>query len=286
MRQKIIPSRIASLPIETMTRKEIAASAHCGERSVIRFCSENSRKYLDERRVVWRNASDELICKLYKSGLPLSEIYKRTGVPKATVHRIVKDSGYPLRVMGRPGNICNPLDIVEAYKSGYSFHKIEEEFNISQDVVSRILRDNGIDPRSTVPPKLSTDDDLIISLFQSGMHVVNIAKKLKVGHTTISNRLEEHGINIGYTSGKDHPNWKGGITPELIAARNNSEYDAWRIAVFERDHYTCQDCGDNRGHNLNAHHKISFAKDKTLRYVVDNGITLCEICHRKLHHKK
>lgn len=68
-------------------------------------------------------------------------------------------------------------------------------------------------------------------------------------------------------------------------ARRTTEYKAWRDAVYARDGYTCQACGDSRGGNLQAHHVQSFADHPDLRYVVSNGTTLCRDCHEKLHLK-
>lgn len=64
--------------------------------------------------------------------------------------------------------------------------------------------------------------------------------------------------------------------------RHTTEYKQWRTSVFERDSYKCQRCGKVGG-ELNAHHIKPFAKYKELRYEVDNGITLCAECHRKVH---
>jgi len=83
-------------------------------------------------------------------------------------------------------------------------------------------------------------------------------------------------------SGINNPMWKGGITPRSVLIRCSSDYAIWRSSVFERDNYTCRECGE-RGGKLNAHHINSFAKYPELRLVVDNGITLCEACHRKKH---
>lgn len=68
-------------------------------------------------------------------------------------------------------------------------------------------------------------------------------------------------------------------------ARRTTEYKAWRDAVYARDNYACQDCGDNKGGNLQAHHIQSFADHPDLRFVVSNGTTLCRDCHERLHLK-
>lgn len=66
--------------------------------------------------------------------------------------------------------------------------------------------------------------------------------------------------------------------------RQTVEYKKWRNSVFERDNYTCMQCGTHGG-DLNAHHVKSFARHKTLRFIIENGITLCVPCH-KIKHKK
>lgn len=87
------------------------------------------------------------------------------------------------------------------------------------------------------------------------------------------------------TSGKNHWNWKGGVTPENQRQRSSAQAKAWRNAVFERDKYICQLCG-KQGGKLNAHHIKSWAKHTDLRFEVENGITLCEKCHRQIHKTK
>lgn len=67
------------------------------------------------------------------------------------------------------------------------------------------------------------------------------------------------------------------------AYQPSSSTQQWRKSVFKRDKYTCQSCGDNRGGNLRAHHIKEYAKFPKLRHVVNNGITLCETCHIKVH---
>jgi len=93
--------------------------------------------------------------------------------------------------------------------------------------------------------------------------------------------------------------WKGGITSFNKKIRELFEYSRWRTNVFERDKYTCQECGARSGNGkkiiLEAHHINAFYKileDNNIKTIKDalicnelwdinNGITLCRECHRK-----
>jgi ribosomal protein L37AE/L43A len=88
---------------------------------------------------------------------------------------------------------------------------------------------------------------------------------------------------IGYGSGNKNPNWKGGISLENNRLRTCVEFRLWREAVFARDGWTCRKCGDNRGGNLQPHHIFNFAEHESVRYAIDNGITLCKKCHTEFH---
>jgi hypothetical protein len=74
--------------------------------------------------------------------------------------------------------------------------------------------------------------------------------------------------------------WKGGITAKHEEIRKTPEYQAWRKNVFKRDNYTCQYC-KIKGKKIHAHHIKSFALFRKLRFVIENGITLCIDCHKK-----
>lgn len=88
---------------------------------------------------------------------------------------------------------------------------------------------------------------------------------------------------------REHPrlgpeihNWKGGSVGKNQVERRRFAYREWREAVFARDNWTCQDCGE-RGVYLHAHHMFTFAEYPEHRYEVWNGITLCRSCHAKIH---
>jgi len=59
-------------------------------------------------------------------------------------------------------------------------------------------------------------------------------------------------------------------------------YKNWRFSVFERDSYTCKNCGKTTI-ELHAHHIKSWAGYPEFRYDVNNGITLCIFCHSDKH---
>lgn len=86
-------------------------------------------------------------------------------------------------------------------------------------------------------------------------------------------------------SGKNHWNWKGGITDEMKLLRRTEEYQFWRNKVYARDNWTCQECGQKLK-DIVAHHIKSFRDNPELRYDVENGRTLCRSCHKKFHNKK
>ena len=65
-------------------------------------------------------------------------------------------------------------------------------------------------------------------------------------------------------SGEGHWNWQGGKTPESKLIRSRVEIKEWRKSVFERDNYTCQECGI-RGTYLEADHIKPFAYFPELR---------------------
>lgn len=63
-------------------------------------------------------------------------------------------------------------------------------------------------------------------------------------------------------------------------------YKKWRRDVLKRDNRTCQmpSCGSKKC--LNAHHIHKWASSPLLRYTIDNGITLCRECHKKINTKE
>ena len=120
-------------------------------------------------------------------------------------------------------------------------------------------------------------------------------RKYVIGHTAIGRKIKfskewlekvtkANIIKGKLHKGKNHWNWKGGKTSKNHRIRRSKEYKEWRLAVYARDHYTCQDCGTHcTSKTIVAHHLKSFNDYPELRFKVDNGITLCRSCHKKWH---
>jgi 5-methylcytosine-specific restriction endonuclease McrA len=121
-------------------------------------------------------------------------------------------------------------------------------------------------------------------------HCIDCGKQLKYYGS-----LRCHHCNDIYEKRKNNPNWKEGITSLNTQIRASKQYEQWRLAIFIRDNFTCQDCGEKV--YLNAHHIKEFFKileennittlEQALQckelWDINNGRTLCEDCHGKRH---
>ncbi len=60
-------------------------------------------------------------------------------------------------------------------------------------------------------------------------------------------------------------------------------YKDWRIKVYKRDNFCCQMPGCKaKKKGLQAHHIRKWSTAASLRYELDNGITLCRRCHDQI----
>lgn len=139
--------------------------------------------------------------------------------------------------------------------------------------------------------------------FQKG-HKLNLGNKYSLGNPPSSTSFKKGNIpwnkGISYSNpkmkiiqqskeyrlkealahkGKKSHFWKGGITKKNELLRKGLKFRLWREAVFKRDNWICHWCGI-RGGKLHPHHIESFAKYLKLRFVLSNGLTLCEECHK------
>ena len=73
----------------------------------------------------------------------------------------------------------------------------------------------------------------------------------------------------------------------------NSAYArfAWKElakTILARDKYVCKKCGAKHTTRVRlvVHHKRQWSKYPRHRFIPDNLITVCEICHKLIHRQK
>jgi len=115
--------------------------------------------------------------------------------------------------------------------------------------------------------------------------IITEAHRRNLSKAHIGQTAWNKGKRFDAIRGERHWAWKGGQSKGYRLGYYSFEYKSWRMAVFERDNYTCQHC---RAHGcyLTAHHIKSFAYYPAFRFDISNGITLCEKCHSKTDNYK
>lgn len=101
-----------------------------------------------------------------------------------------------------------------------------------------------------------------------------------IGHRHKPESLKKMRISAKNRIGIKANNWQGGKTSKSMALRNSNKYKEWRKEILRRDSYSCIECGQVGG-ELIVHHIKSFSKYPELRFDINNGITLCCLCHQK-----
>lgn len=100
----------------------------------------------------------------------------------------------------------------------------------------------------------------------------------------ISNALKGRKLSkehIAKISGSNNYHWNGGPDNPVKLLRGTFAYKQWRLAVYKRDYWTCQICG-YKGKKIVANHIKKFKDYSELRFIITNGITICDACDNKL----
>lgn len=180
--------------------------------------------------------------------------------------------------------------VVALYKSGLNTVEIKRIIKKPhKSTISNWISQAGIKIVRCDPRHYSDEiRNKASELYKQGYGLEKISKKLSItSFRTVAYWMKKEGLSrrCGPSKGRIGSlsnNWKGGVTPENMLIRSSEKYGNWRLAVFERDNFTCVSC--NRvGGQLCAHHILMFSKYKQVRFDINNGVTLCKKCHRKLH---
>jgi len=82
--------------------------------------------------------------------------------------------------------------------------------------------------------------------------------------------------------GDKNPNWRGGL-PQDLEDRVGPQSWLWKNAVITKYGRRCQRC--TSAQDLVCHHLLNFRRYMELRLDPENGLLLCDLCHREFHRK-
>jgi len=129
------------------------------------------------------------------------------------------------------------------------------------------------------------DEMRIINKFEElGYKVLVYNKALAVTYLCTCGNIETINASnffknkLGCSKCKTHWNYQ----PNKIKTKRQ-DLHLWKKAVLGRDNFECQRCSSDD--YLHVHHIEAFSTNPELIDDVDNGIVLCDICHRGLHSK-
>jgi len=95
------------------------------------------------------------------------------------------------------------------------------------------------------------------------------------------NKLCSNNWNAKHT-GKNSPLWNFKLSDKERGKQHQiSGINQWKRKVKERDNHTCQKCGSKEF--LQVHHINNFKDFEEQRTDINNGITLCQECHKAIH---
>lgn len=118
-------------------------------------------------------------------------------------------------------------------------------------------------------------------------HTSEAIEKNRLAHIGKKHSLESRQklSQVHLARGSKHWAWRDGKSSRRVRPRNSLKYRLWREAVFRRDDWTCVICKARSGNGvtvqLEADHIKPWAYFPRLRYKVENGRTLCKVCHSK-----
>lgn len=249
----------------------------------------NKTYKLEERR--------EKVLALFNDGLNIIEIAEKLYVSPSTISRDLKTLNKT--PIGRIDYTSNTIDkdvqlkICELYQNGKSYSDIKSEINVNTTAIKNALLRHNIPIRSRKEANSLKWNNVEFRENQvakrKGKETWSKGKTWKVDKI----------IKRPNNSGENNHFWKGGKTQLSSQIRNSVEYKFWRKQIFERDDYTCQNCGrrNKKGDKvmIEADHIYPFYKildDFEITSIeesisceklwnIDNGRTLCRECHKK-----
>jgi len=184
-----------------------------------------------------------------------------------------------------------------------NLRKIRQGSKASEETKQKMSKTRKGMPNGLLGYKHREESKIKMSISGKGRVFSEIHKK-RIGDANrkriLSNKTKQKiskSLEGKYTGEKSH-SWKGGITPLYKSMRTTYKYRQWRSDVFTRDSFICQKCFQKKN-KLEAHHikkMVTIVKDYNIKNLndsldceelwdINNGITLCQFCHKQEHKK-
>lgn len=250
------------------------------------------------------------------NGLSTTKLGEIANVSARTVAKYLKRHGIPVRDMKECHSgskngawIDNPIKDKKLFHDAYisqdlGLGKVAEKFGVSKRTAARWLKKHGITPHEFKAwlSRHPTSQELSPT-WKGG--IAKCACGEEKSRASVTCRNCHHKKRQAVTA-KINPQ-----KAEVLSFVRTWAATNWRPRVFERDNYTCQSCGYDKGGILQAHHIHRLSelvtslikgrdigspaawKETSLFIInhkaitdVDNGVTLCKPCHRDLHKGK
>ncbi len=253
---------------------------------------------------------------LYEKGLGSVKISKLMGCSPSTLLKKLRQNNIKIKTNTDYKAKIDFYIIKQEYESGMSLTEIANQHHMNAvSIWERLkrggvkLRDRKEEARKKCTKIIIQEHPKICERYLNKENAAEIARSYNVNKDTICDILRKNNIQVERAKGERVKHlWKGGITPLHTKLRHCEKGRQWIRDCMVRDDYTCQITGQ-RGKKLHIHHKKEFskifqeflaqhldldpiddcdtlfdlAKSHNDFWRLDNGITICEEIHRKLH---
>jgi transposase len=179
-------------------------------------------------------------------------------------------------------------------KSGGNSFARGERYGITKEILEQEYTHNG-KTQQEIANMLGCGTTVIYNAMKTyGIEPRPRPLHLKGRKQTLEHRTKNAQAHIGVTAGDKNPKWKGGVSTDHTAIRRRSEHLNWRSWILRIKGDFCEQCGKDLNARCSCcdhkpdkhvHHIKDFANHPELRSDPNNGLVLCESCHRKMHTK-
>lgn len=250
--------------VEKLTLKEIAKKLNVSETKVI----YHMKKYgiPTRKRVYWKRDIEYARKVFAEHGHELLEtVYKNVDTPMRYRCKCGNISMACLKLIEKGATCSKCANERRSKKQRLSYEEVKAIFEERGAILLSKDYKNAQTPLSYICPYCKNEAKMSLSNFKKG-YGCRTCKSIKF-------------------RGENNHNYNPGLTDEerLGLGRYEDGYKTWRTNVFRKYKYSCDVCGSSNSNTLRAHHLDGYAEHPDKRTDVNNGVCLCDSCHKAFH---